>query len=795
MVSTVARLLGATAIALIPAIAHAQTEPPVQMAAADSAEAGSEPEIVVLGFGQARQVQTLTAKDIAVLTPGSSPIKAIEKLPGVNFQSADPFGAYEWSTRISLRGFNQNQLGFTLDGVPLGDMSYGNYNGLHISRAIISENVGTVTVAQGAGALGTASTSNLGGTLQFSSRAPSDHFDVTASGTYGSNDTIRGFVRIDSGDITGGGLRGYLSYGYLGMDKWKGDGKQRQHQVNAKLVQELDRGSITAWFNFSDRRENDYQDLSKDMIARLGYKNDNISDNYPLAVKLGKVYDNQLAKAAYDQGIKNGTIPAGTPFAAPFAGEGLTFPAPYETVDDVYFNAAGLRKDYIGAVTFESHLSDAVTAKLTGYAHHNEGQGLWYTPYVPTVAGAQNQDGSAITNPSPLSIRTTEYDITRGGVTGSVAVETGRNRLEVGGWYESNSFRNARRFYGLAGEDTASRDSLQFQQNPFATQWDVKFDTETMQYYVQDTLDLGKLTVNGGWKGYKVINRANPIVSGGLAAGTIQAKDWFLPQIGGVFHVTSNAELFATFTQNMRAFVSAATAGPFSTTQDGFDAIKNTLKPERSDTYELGGRFRAGGLQASIAGYYVDFTNRLLAFQNGAGIVGNPSVLQNVGSVRSYGAEASLLYKVMPALSLLATYSYNNSTYRDDVVDSKGVLIAATKGKTTVDSPKHMVKGEISYDDGHFLGRVGANYMSKRFYTYENDQSVPSRVLVDASIGYRFGGEGPLGGISIEGSVTNLTDKRYVSTIGSNGFGARGDAQTLLAGSPREWFVTARKGF
>ena len=103
---------------------------------------------------------------------GTSALKAVDKLPGVTFQSADAFGAYEWSTRISIRGFNQNQLGFTLDGVPLGDMSYGNHNGLHISRAIISENVGRVEVAQGAGALAAASSSNLGGTIEFFSRAP-----------------------------------------------------------------------------------------------------------------------------------------------------------------------------------------------------------------------------------------------------------------------------------------------------------------------------------------------------------------------------------------------------------------------------------------------------------------------------------------------------------------------------------------------------------------------------------------------------------------------------------------------
>src|SRR5947207_4552393 len=95
--------------------------------------------VEVLGTGQSRQVQNISRADIAKATPGTSPLKVLEKLPGVSFQSSDPFGAYEWSTRISIRGFNQSQLGFTLDDIPLGDMSYGNNNGLHISRAIASE--------------------------------------------------------------------------------------------------------------------------------------------------------------------------------------------------------------------------------------------------------------------------------------------------------------------------------------------------------------------------------------------------------------------------------------------------------------------------------------------------------------------------------------------------------------------------------------------------------------------------------------------------------------------------------
>src|SRR5690349_4896194 len=156
------------------------------------ADTGANAEIItVYGKGETRQIQTVTQADLTLKEPGASPFQAVATLPGVNFQSSDSFGSYEWSTRITVRGFNQNQLGFTLDGVPLGDMSYGNYNGLHISRAVISENLGSVQLAQGAGSLSTASSSNLGGTVEFFSRDPSETFGVNVQGTGGADNMYR----------------------------------------------------------------------------------------------------------------------------------------------------------------------------------------------------------------------------------------------------------------------------------------------------------------------------------------------------------------------------------------------------------------------------------------------------------------------------------------------------------------------------------------------------------------------------------------------------------------------------
>ena len=98
--------------ALMPAVAMAQDAAARTTAAVADTE---DAEIVVYGTGVVRQEQTLSARSIAILPPGSSPLKAVARLPGVALQSADPFGSYELGTRLSVRGFNQSQMGYTLD--------------------------------------------------------------------------------------------------------------------------------------------------------------------------------------------------------------------------------------------------------------------------------------------------------------------------------------------------------------------------------------------------------------------------------------------------------------------------------------------------------------------------------------------------------------------------------------------------------------------------------------------------------------------------------------------------------
>ena len=746
----IATLLAGTALSIAPA--YAQTP-------ADEAADGAD--IIVIGRGETRQVQELQSEDLAILAAGTSPLKAIAKLPSVNFQSADAFGTYEWSQRISIRGFNQQQLGFTLDGIPLGDASYGNTNGLHISRAIITENIGSVRVTQGAGAVGTNATNNLGGTIQFFSRDPGEALGIDGAVTAGSDRTFRGFARIDSGSMDG--VRASLSYAGYTTNKWKGAGVQRSDAINSKILIPVGPATITGMFNYSNRVEQDYQDLNLEMINRLGYNADNISDNYALAVLLADIGANRNETGAAKLNPAAGTV----------------YPAPYQFIDDAYFDASGLRRDYLGSLGISSPIGEEFTVALKGYYHSNSGQGTWFTPYVPSPTGV------------PISVRTTEYDIRRTGVFGSFTHELDWNKLTVTGWYENNDFQQARRFYALGDRTNPGRSARQFQRNPFFTQWEYDFNTQTYQYSVEDLITFGDLTIALGSKGFLVKNKATPIVAGVLASGTIQSKDWFQPHGGLTYKIGDNAEVFAGFTQATRAFTSSSTGGPFATTQAGFNAIRTTLKPEESDTYELGGRIKSGHFNALIGFYYINFRNRLLGLATGAGIIGNPAVLQNVGDVRSYGFELAGEAKLIDGFSAFASYSYNDSTYRNNVVNSVGALIAATAGKRVVDSPEHLAKLELVYDKGMGpFGRIGVNYMSERYFNYENDRKVSGRAIVDAALGYRLNSK-----IEIQANATNLFDLKYVATIGSNGFGNRGDNQTLLAGAPQQFFVTVKAGF
>ena len=700
----------------------------------------------VVGTGETRQVQALGREELARQPAGSSALKLLGKLPGVHFTSADPWGNYEWSTRLNIRGFNQNQLGFTLDGIPLGDMSYGNHNGLHISRALIAENLGFAEVSQGSGALDTASSSNLDGTVRFASRGPQAERGATLAQTVGSDDTLRTFARYDTGDLDG--FSAFLSGAKHDAEKWKGYGAQDSRQVNAQARYASEVWSLGALINTSRRNETDYADLSLESARRLGMDWDNYARDWTRAIRAG-----------FGQ-----------------------FSGAVNSLDDAYYLGRGLRDDNLYALNTDIAIGDGGSVKAQVYRHTNEGHGHWVTPYSPSSATL------------PLSLRTTEYTIDRGGLTAGVELPFGVHTLSFGLWHEDSDHNLQRNFYFLNADTPPNRGY--FYRSPDVRVFEQDFDSRTQVWYLNDRIALmdGRFTIDAGFKALdaeiQAVNRR-----GTRAQGRIEAKDSFLPQLGLRFEVVPGFELFGSYAENMAAF-RAGVNGPFSASQSGFDAIRNTLRPETSTTFEGGLRYGNDGFQSSLTLYRVDFEDRLLTISQCAGIVGCPSVLANVGDVETFGVEAAIDGRLGGGFSLFGSLSWNSSEYASNYLD--GTTLVPTDGKTVVDTPEMLANVELRYAAHALEARIGMKYTDERFITYTNDSRVPDYWVTDASVSYRFGDLGFAKDFKATLNVTNLFDEDYFASVGTNGFVARdpqGLNYTLVTGAPRQVFLTLEASF
>ena len=219
--------------------------------AATVGAAGAPIATVEISTRKTRSSVEMSKSDMQKILPGINPLKALQTLPGVSFQTADPWGNNEQNLSLFIHGFSGQQLGYTMDGVPLGDQQYGNYNGLSPQRAVISENVGSVILSSGAGDLATASTSNLGGTIETFSSDPTPTRNLAVQQTVGSHTTSRTFVRYDTGAF-GDGSSAYISALHHEQKAWDFDARQGGDQFNAKYVNQSSLGKLTLFLNYSD---------------------------------------------------------------------------------------------------------------------------------------------------------------------------------------------------------------------------------------------------------------------------------------------------------------------------------------------------------------------------------------------------------------------------------------------------------------------------------------------------------------------------------------------------------------
>jgi len=739
------------------AVVHAET-PAAEPGKLTAEELDKLIKFSIVGLGETRQVQRLDPSEAERYPAGTSLLKLLDRLPGVHFTNADPWGSYGWAKRLSIRGFNQFQLGFTLDRVPLGDQNYANSNGLHVSRAMIVENLGVLELSQGGGTLDTASTSNLGGTIRIVSDEPGYEQRIRLDQTLGSDHATRTYARLDTGDFRG--WRSFISAVHHDTDKWKGFGPQRQSQVNLKTTREFGSAVFTAYYNATRRGEDEYADLSLTSQRTRGWGWDNYAPDWERA------------------------ITAAIELCAAFGGTRRL------ECDDAYYNARSIRHSDLGYMSLDWTINERFGLITTVYGHKDDGQGHWAFPGHPGAMPV-----SARVPGMPIVMRVSEYYIDRYGVLPTLTWFYDNHKIEAGFWIERNQHDFYRNFYPLQRNDPPDR--VAFFENPSFRHFAATFDIDTLTYFVQDRINLqdGRLTVDVGFKGVDVDYDTTPLYGTQFARGQINAKDSFLPKAAVRYGFSNEMEGFLAYSENISVY-RAGVRGVFDTTQAGFDAVKNRLKPESSRTIEGGIRSVTERLEGSIIAYDVLFENRLLRIAQGPGILAGVGTLVNVGSVKTQGIEAAALWRINDGLSWYNSIAYNDSKYQDNYVN--GTTVVPTAGKRVVDSPKWLASSNLHWTIGNWDLRLGAKYTDERFYSYTNDAGVDSYTVVNLSLIYRLTELSWANAAKIQFNVTNLFDDKHFSTIGTNPypeFDPNGTNWNLMEGAPRQFFVTASFDF
>jgi iron complex outermembrane receptor protein len=274
---------------------------------------------------------------------------------------------------------------------------------------------------------------------------------------------------------------------------------------------------------------------------------------------------------------------------------------------------------------------------------------------------------------------------------------------------------------------------------------------------------------------------ANPTTAGyGLPYNNrLKTYSSVLPNVGLTYNLVSDLSMFATYAKGYSV--------PKTDNLYSFDDVKinpvDEVKPEKTDTFELGLRYSSRTIQAQVVGWYTYYKNRIISslvqLEGGA----TQSLDRNVGAVKQGGVDASVAVRPVKWLSLYGFGSYLDSELQNDAIDPiRGTVIAATRGKFTVETPKWQYGGRAQLDFGAVSGGVEAKHTGDRWVTDVNDLKSAGYTVVNADVRLSLTPVG-LERTYLQFNVTNLLKERYFGNLATN---------TAFSNNPRFTFGAPR---
>src|SRR5438067_1450147 len=209
--------------------AHAQTVQPKL-----DADGGQTRSVVITGkkVGMGLMVtedaprtrSTVTAEELEKQRPTGNAYQALEMMPSVNSYNYDATGLFGGG--MTMRGFNSDQLGATINGAPVNDS--GNF-AVYPQEYVDQENTCSEYVTQGSSDVDAPQVGASGGNFGIRTCNPEDVRRVRWMETIGQLNMHKHYIRFDTGLILDGKTKAFISYSDASAHKWKGSGEAQRN--------------------------------------------------------------------------------------------------------------------------------------------------------------------------------------------------------------------------------------------------------------------------------------------------------------------------------------------------------------------------------------------------------------------------------------------------------------------------------------------------------------------------------------------------------------------------------------
>ncbi|MBU6257241.1 MAG: TonB-dependent receptor [Burkholderiales bacterium] len=686
--------------------------------------------------GRSTVTKAATEKDLATDTP----YQAMALLPGVNTYSYDATGLFGGG--LTVRGFNSDQLGFTVNGVPVNDS--GNF-AVYPQEYVDQENVCTQSVTQGSPDVQSPHSGATGGNITVNTCDPEDKRRLRVAQTLGGLHLTRTFLRVDSGRFADDKAKVFLSYSHTQADKWKGPGQGRKDHLDAGFRYDLGSGST--------------------VLGTLLY-NRSVNNNF-LTPSLA-----QLKANGYYWDYSSSFTPGHlTPVNGTAQVEAGPNPAYYKLSVNPFENL-------VASVSGSFKVNDTTSVKVQPYLWTGYGTGgnqqavLSETGFLNTSTGklgaGVDLNGDGDTLDKIIVARGSVTKTSRPGVTAEVDTTLANHQLSFGLWFERADHRQTQPAVPVDANGNPYDIWLRNGQilRPDGTPYegrDWKTISTAYQAFAADEISiLGERgLISLGLRAPHVQRDVTNYANEGFTT-TYRLKGDFneiLPQIGLRFALDRTQQVFVNVGKNFRAPPNFAFTGSNVrlNTATGQVELVTATRAETSIMTDLGYRLQTAAFSLSATAFNSDFKDRQANSYNPAT---DTSTYANAGRVSNHGVEFEIGSASFRGFTAYGSLTLQKSRIRDDMTVTKGQVVPLA-GKQFALTPEQMIGASLQYTRGPFYAGLKLKRTGTQYATLMNDEQVPAYTTADLNAGYDFGRVGIMSHTQLRFNIANLGNARY----------------------------------